>query len=88
MAAMKKDTGEMHPVNASCEERHQMTRARLKGVVAGVLGAFTAIGGHYLYAANQYATKDQVRELKADLRSDIANGFSRIEKQLDRLQKP
>ena len=65
-----------------------MTRAILKAVVAGLFAAFASVGGAYLYAANQYATKEQVRELKADLRGDLANGFDRIEKRLDRLQKP
>ena len=97
MDAVKRDTGERHAVkragehhavNPSCEERHLVTRAILKAVVAGILAAFASLGGAYLYAASQYATKEHVRELKADLRGDLANGFDRIEKRLDRLQKP
>ena len=88
MSAVKRDTGEQHPVNASCEERHKMTRAILNGVVAGVLAAFTAIGGQYLYAGSMFATKDQVKEVKTDLKQDIKEGFDRIEKRLDRIGKP
>lgn len=86
MTPTKRDTGEQHLVNASCEERHKMTSAILKGVIAGVLAAFTAIGGQYLYAGNIYATKDQVKELKTDLKLDIKEGFDRIEKRLDRIK--
>jgi hypothetical protein len=88
MAALKRDSGEHHPVNASCEERYKMTSAILKGLIAGVLAAFTAIGGQYLYAGNIFATKDQVKELKTDLKIDIKEGFDRIEKRLDRIGKP
>ena len=86
--AAKRDTGEHHPVNASCEERHKMASAVMKGVVAGILAAFTAIGGQYLYASNRYATIDQVAEIKTDLKQDIRDGFDRIEKSLDRIGRP
>ena len=88
MAAVKHDTGEHHPVNASCEERHKMTSAILKVVISGVLAAFGAISGHYLYAGGTFATKDQVREIKTDLKEDIRAGFDRIEKRLDRIGRP
>jgi hypothetical protein len=88
MTPAKRDTGEQHPVNASCEERNKMVMAILKGTVTGLLAAFAAIGGQYLYASNTFAAKSQVVELKADLKADIKEGFDRIEKRLDRAGRP
>jgi hypothetical protein len=87
-AAVKRDSGEYHAVNASCEERHKMLSSLVKACIAGVLAAFTAIGAQYLYAGNIFATKEQAKEIKTDLRNDIKEGFDRIEKRLDRIGKP
>lgn len=76
-------------VNQACEVRHNTTKALLRYLITGVLMSLAGLGSLYLYAAEKYSTKEDVkgirqemRILKSELRSDMKEGFARIEKHL------
>lgn len=61
-----------------CEERHKVINIFLRYIIAGLISAFLAIGGLYLYAGEKFATKGEI----SLIRQEIRDGFTRIEKRL------
>ena len=61
-----------------CDERHKIVNMMLRYLIAGLIAAFLAIGGLYLYAGEKFALKSDI----SMLRSEIRDGFNRLEKRL------
>lgn len=76
-----------------CDAKHSSIDTFLRYIIMAIVACVGSISGLYLYAADQYvpketyyALKQDLKEMKFELRQEIRNGLEKIEKKIDEKQ--